>query len=196
MESKKWLWVVIVCLAIIAVYQIVKLTEGDSAEPSSPEAEQAAEPDRKPIQTASLGELTGMLEERKPPANVEEPEQISAATTEGSEPSLENPEPDTAEPVEEVEEVRVQEPPVVDAPPAPPAVTTLAESSNRGLVQGVVYSAEGGSALIDGKIIRAGGTVDGAKILRIHAGGVDFEKNGHRWTQKVSQTPDPLWVLE
>ena len=204
MESKKWLWAVIACLAIAAVYQIVKLTGGSSAEPSSPEAEQAVEPDRKPIQTASLDELTGMLEERKPqiiePAKPEEPEQTSTATTEGSEASRAEPEPDTAEPAEAVEMTQVQDPPLpvidqaaVETPPPPPAVAAPVKSSNKGLVRGIVYSVERGSALIDETIIRAGGTVDGVKVLRIHAGGVDFEKNGHKWTQKVSETPDPQW---
>ncbi|MHC4351550.1 MAG: hypothetical protein ACYS0H_02420 [Planctomycetota bacterium] len=197
MDAKKWLWIVIACLAIVVAYQIVKLTGGNPVEPSSPEAEQAVEPDRKPIQTASLGELTGMLEERKPlaiePANVEEPEQISAATTEGSEPSPEEPEPDTAEPVETVEEVRVQDPPVIETIPQSRAADALVKFPNKGLVRGIVYSAERGSALIDETIVRTGGTVDGVKIVRIHAGGVDFEKDGHKWTQKVSETPDPLW---
>ena len=204
MDAKKWLWILIACLAIVAAYQIVKLTGGDSAEPSSPRVEQAVEPDREPIQRASLGELPTMPEEVEPPlieaAEVEEPEQTPAATPEGSEPSPEETEPDTAEPAEVVEVALVQDPPlpeidqpVVEAIPQSRAADVPVEFRNRGLVRGTVYSAEDGSALIDETIVRTGGTVDGVKIVRIHAGGVDFEKDGHKWTQKVGETPGPQW---
>lgn len=204
MESKKWLWVVIVCLAIAAVYQIVKLTGGDSAELASPQAGQAVEPDRRPIQMASLGELPTMPEEVEPPlieaAEVEEPEQTPAVTPEGSEPSPEEPEPDTAEPAEVVEVALVQDPPlpeidqpVIETIPQSRAADAPVKFPNKGLVRGIVYSAEHGSALIDETIVRTGGTVDGVRIVRIHTGGVDFEKDGHEWTQKVGDTPGPQW---
>jgi hypothetical protein len=66
-------------------------------------------------------------------------------------------------------------------------------ASPKGLVRGIVYSADSGSALVDDTIVRAGCTIDGVKVVRVHAGGVDFEKDGRRWTQKVSETPNPLW---
>ena len=68
MESKKWMWVVIACLAVAVVYQIAKLSGDDSPEASPPQTEQAVEPDYTPVQTASLGELTGMLTESEPQA--------------------------------------------------------------------------------------------------------------------------------
>ena len=204
MDAKKWLWILIVCLAIVAAYQIVKLTGGDSAEPSSPRVEQAVELDREPIQTTSLGELPTMPEEVEPPlieaAEVEEPEQTPAATPEGSEPSPEEPEPDTAEPAEAVEVALLQDTPlpeidqpVIETIPQSRAADAPVKFPNKGLVRGIVYSAEHGSALIDETIVRTGGTVDGVKIVRIHAGGVDFEKDGDKWTQRVADTPAAHW---
>jgi hypothetical protein len=67
------------------------------------------------------------------------------------------------------------------------------EASCRGLVRGIVYSADSGSALIDETIVPTGSTIDGVKVVRVHSGGVDFEKDGRRWTQRVSEQPNSLW---
>ncbi len=213
MESKKWLWVVIVCLGIVAVHQIVTLTGGDSSEPPSLEVEPALPQERQPSHTASLGELPGMVPERKPPAiepaKVEEPQQTSETTAESSEPSPEEPARDVAEtpdpvearkPVEVAETTPVPDPPTpatdqpaVETTPPVPAIADPVKQSNKGVVRGIVYSGQEGSALIDEKIVRAGAVVDGVRVVRIHAGGVEFEKDGQRWTQKVSEEPNPAW---
>jgi hypothetical protein len=204
MESKKWLWVVILCLVIVAAYQIVKLSSRGPAESPSPEAEQALEPQSMPMQTASLGELTGMLEKSElqvlQPPETAEPPQASTETPEDSEAEQKDAEQDMPEPAEGPEVVQVpQTPPtVVDQPAeekslAASTTTGPLESSNRGLVRAIVYSRQRASTLIDDKIMHAGDTVDGVKIVRIHADGVDLEKSGQAWTQKVSETPNPLW---
>ncbi len=213
MESKKWLWVVIVCLGVVAVHQIVTLTGGDSAEPPSPEVEPALPQERQTSHTASLGELPTMTPERKQPviepAKVEEVPQTHEATTESSEPSPEEPARDVAE-VPEAAETReavevaeitpVPDPPTpatdqpaVETTPPAPAVADNVKSVNKGVVRGIVYSGQEGSALIDEKIVRAGAVIDGVRVVRIHAGGVEFEKDGRRWTQKVSEEPNPAW---
>lgn len=207
MISKNWLWVAIACMVIVTVHQIVKLGGGNSVESVSPQAEQAFWPDQRTANTASLAELPGILEEmRQPmaePAQVEEPQQAPAPTTESPDPSPEEPSQaaleteEQAEPAETAETVQSQDPPapMIDRPVveiAPP-VPAPVESSNKGLVRGIVYSDQRGSALIDETIIQTGGTIGGVKVLRVHAGGVDFEKNGRRWTQKVSQTPGSRW---
>jgi len=207
MISKNWLWVAIACMVIATVHQIVKLGGDNAAEPGAPQAEQAFRPDQGVTSTASLAELPGILEEIRLPApepeQVEEKQQTPAPATESPDLSSETPTQTVSEPPEEAEQAepaetaRLQEPPVpvIDLPEietAPP-VTAMVESSNKGLVRGIVYSDQRGSALIGETIVRTGGTIDGVKVLRIYAGGVDFEKNGQRWTQKVSQTPDPHW---
>ena len=210
MISKNWLWVAIACMVIATVYQIVKLGGDNAAESGSPQAEQAFRPDQGVTNTASLAELPGILEEIRQPApepeQVEEKQQTPAPATESPDLSSETPGPvgsETPEPAEKAQQAepaetaRLPEPPVptIDQPVAEiaPPVAALVESSNKGLVRGIVYSDQRGSALIGETIVRTGGTIDGVKVLRIYAGGVDFEKNGQRWTQKVSQTPDPHW---
>ena len=210
MISKNWLWVAIACMVIATVYQIVKLGGDNAAESGSPQAEQAFRPDQVVTNTASLAELPGILEEIRQPApepeQVEEKQQTPAPATESPDLSPETPGPvgsETPEPAEKAQQAepaetaRLPEPPVptIDQPVAEiaPPVAALVESSNKGLVRGIVYSDQRGSALIDETIVRTGGVISGVKVLRIHAGGVDFEKNGRRWTQKVSQTPGLHW---
>lgn len=205
MESKKWLWIVIACLAIVAVYQIVKLTGGNSTDSSSPEIEPSFQPDQRPTQTASFAELPGMPEEKKQPvvelAKEEIPQGPSSVTIESSAPSLK--EQDAVEPAETAEAadtvamqdppLPVSDPPVVNATQAPPATGPVAKSSNRGLVRGIVYSEDRGSALIDETLVRTGAIIDGVKVVNIHTGGVEFEKADQRWTQKVGEAPDVQW---
>lgn len=140
------------------------------------------------------------------PAKAEEPREPGPATVEDSVSSPEEQEKDAVEPAEAeapaetLEIAEVQDPPshVIDEPAAettqaPPDVDPVVKSPNKGLVRGIVYTDEVGSALIDETIVQAGSIIDGVRVLRIHAGGVDFEKAGRRWTQKVSETPDRQW---
>ena len=211
MESKKWLWIVIACLVIFTVYQVVKIAGVDPAEPQAPQEEPALQPDRQTTQTASLGGLPGMPEEKTPqaiePVKVEEQEQPSGPAEPEEKDEATIPEDQPKETEETAEE---QNPPASEtdqqagwalvrrseqdggAGPALHAVVDVMPS-NKGLVRGIVYSDDSGSALIDDTIVRAGGTINGVKVVRVHAGGVDFEKAGRRWTQKVSEQPDPSW---
>ena len=208
MEKKNWLWIVIVCLAIVAVYQIIRLTGGNPADSPSPEIEPASQPDQRATHTASLAEMPGMLEEKKPPvielANVEKPQEQSTATIASSAPNPEK--QDTVEPAETaeaantVETVAMQDSfssvsglPVEDTIQAPITTGPVVKSSNRGLVRGIVYSEDRGSALIDETLVQTGAVIDGVKVINIHAGGVEFENEGRQWTQKVGEAPDQQW---
>ena len=217
MESKKWIWIVIACLVIVTVYQVVKIAGVDPAEPKAPQKEPILQPDRQTTQTASLGGLSGMPEEKTPqvvePAIVEEQERASEPP---------EPEEEDSSPMPEEEQKDAEETAEEQNPPAPeteqsdedgeasstldtdqPAqeggqapfdgMTPPKGASPKGLVRGIVYSDSSGSVLIDDTIVHTGDTIDGVKIIRVHSGGVDFEKDGRRWTQKVSETPDPLW---
>lgn len=215
MESKKWWWVVIVCLVVVTAYQVVKIARVEPAQPQAPQEEPVFQPDRQTAQTASLSALPSMpAESAKPapePAKVEEQELQSTPpepTEEASAPMPEEQPQHAEEPAEE------QNPPAPEtdlrlqqggqAPGAnsagPEQTVNIADeaelapgASPRGLVRGIVYSGDSGSALVDDTIVHAGATIDGVKVVRVHANGVDFEKNGQRWTQKVSETPNPLW---
>ena len=62
-----------------------------------------------------------------------------------------------------------------------------------GMVNGILYSPDSPSALIDNQVMRVGDTIYGVKVVRIDKGMVAFEKNGKRWEQRVHQSPDPAW---
>ena len=203
METKNWWWVAIACLAIVAVHQIVKLTGGDSAQ-SPPAMEPASQPERQTTHTASLAELLSMPEEEKPQvkelARIEEQQETSAAAIESSDPS---PEEQQEVPAEVAETAQVQDPPspvsdqpMIDTNQPPPPTAPVVESSKRGLVRGIVYSEDHGSAVIDETMVKIGVIIDGVTVVNIHAGGVEFEKDGHRWTQKVGEAPGLQWLSE
>ena len=61
------------------------------------------------------------------------------------------------------------------------------------MVNGILYTIENSSALIDGHIVREGDTIYGVKIIKIDQTKVEFEKNGKTWEQRVRQWPDPVW---
>jgi len=209
MESKKWLWILVACLVIVTVYHVVKIARVDPAEPQAPQEEPALQQDRHTTQTASLGGLPSMPEEKTPPTiepvKIEEQKQPSGPVEPEEEDSAPMPKANQQDAEETIEK---QEAPAADqqvgwalahrndedggAGPTLNAVVDVT-SSNKGLVRGIVYSADSGSALIDDKIVNTGDTIDGVKVVRVHASGVDFEKDGQRWTQKVSETPDSLW---
>ena len=73
------------------------------------------------------------------------------------------------------------------------ATAPVVKSSDRGLVRGIVYSESRGSTLIDKTVVQTGAVIDGVKVINIHADGVEFEKDGRRWTQKVGEAPDLNW---
>ena len=199
MESKKWLWVATMCLVIVAVYQIVKLTGGNSTDSPSPEIEPPYRPDQRTTHTASLTELPGMLEEQKQPvielAKVEKPQEPSTLTVESSAPH-----PEEQDIMEVADMVAMQdlpspasEQPIVDTTQASQAIAPVVKSSDRGLVRGIVYSEDHGSALIDETIVQAGTVIGDVKVVNIHAGGVEFEKEGQRWIQTIGEAPDVKW---
>ncbi|MBN2315842.1 MAG: hypothetical protein JXM79_18070 [Sedimentisphaerales bacterium] len=208
MKSKHWLWIVVVCLGIIAVHQIIRLTSEKAADSPSPEIEPAFQPDPRAVQTASFAELPGMLGEKKQPviepAKVGKPQEQDTTTIVNPAP---NPgERDTVGPVEStedtstVETVAMQDPlsPINEQSIGEPIQITIStdpviKSFDRGLVRGIVYSEDRGATLIDETVVQTGAVIDGVKVVSIHADGVEFEKEGRRWTQQVGETPDLQW---
>ena len=201
MESKKWLWIVIVCLAIIAVYQIVKLTGGNTTDSPSPQVEPSFQPDQRTTHTASLAELPGMLEEKKQPViNITKAEKPQEPNTVTIESSAQNPEEQEQDTIEAANTVAMQDPlspdddqPIANTNQALPATISMVKSSNRGLVRGLVCSEDHGSALIDETIVQTGAIIENVEVVNIDADGIEFEKEDQRWTQKVGDAPDVRW---
>jgi hypothetical protein len=69
-------------------------------------------------------------------------------------------------------------------PPQPPA---------EGTVSGVVYSDDMATAVIGTKIVHQGEKTGDIKVVKISSEGVEFEKNGHKWTQKIGEAASSQW---
>jgi len=70
---------------------------------------------------------------------------------------------------------------------------SVSAAATRGMVDGILYSPDTPSALVDGQVMRVGDVMCGVKVVRIDKGVVAFEKNGKKWQQRVRQHPDPAW---
>lgn len=204
MKSKNWLWVVITCLAIVVVYQIVRLPEGKSPDSPSQEMERISSQNQRTSHVVSLAEMSGMPEENEQSvidlSKIEKPQKPTTITenlvssSEGQDTFELAETEDAANSVEQTGTTAKQDPPSLmsDGPAAgtiqaPLTTTSTAKSTNKGVVRGIIYSEEHGFTLIDETIVRTGAVIDGAKVVNIHAGGVEFEKEGRRWTQKVGE---------
>jgi hypothetical protein len=69
----------------------------------------------------------------------------------------------------------------------------LASAASCGLIDGILFSPDDPSVLIDGQVLREGDTIYGAKVIEIGRRIVTFERNGKKWEQRVQQRPDPAW---
>jgi len=65
--------------------------------------------------------------------------------------------------------------------------------SKKGIVKGILYTVIDSSVMVDNQVLKEGDTIYGTKIVRIDPKKVEFEKNGKRWTQRVSEYPNPAW---
>lgn len=55
------------------------------------------------------------------------------------------------------------------------------------VIKGIVWSTSRPAVLIGGQIIREGGSVSGARVVKIRKDSVEFEKDGTTWRQGVSK---------
>lgn len=60
----------------------------------------------------------------------------------------------------------------------------------KGVVTGILYSADSPSAIIDGQIVHEGDVIHGVKVAKIFKDRVSFVKNGKSWGQKVRQSSE------
>jgi hypothetical protein len=54
------------------------------------------------------------------------------------------------------------------------------------VIKGVVLGARGNTAIVGSEIVSVGDQIQGAKVIRIDRGEVEFEKDGQRWVQTVA----------
>lgn len=54
------------------------------------------------------------------------------------------------------------------------------------VIKGVVLGARGNTAIVGSEIVLVGDQIQGAKVVRIDRGEVEFEKDGQRWVQTVA----------
>ena len=65
--------------------------------------------------------------------------------------------------------------------------------ATRGMVDGILFSPERPSALVDGQILTVGDSMYGTEVVEITRQLVVFEKHHHKWQQRVRERPNPAW---
>jgi len=63
----------------------------------------------------------------------------------------------------------------------------------RGKLDGILYTIENSTVLVDGQALKEGDTMYGVEVVRIYRNRVIFEKDGERWEQRVRERPNPNW---
>ena len=56
---------------------------------------------------------------------------------------------------------------------------------NRGMVTGIIYNTENPCAIICGKVVHQGDTIDGYKVIKIYRTEVELQKDGENITRRV-----------
>jgi type II secretory pathway component PulC len=59
------------------------------------------------------------------------------------------------------------------------------KTTNRLMIQGIIYNTESPYALIRGKVVHEGETISGYTVVKIHKDRVEFEKNGKIFTKQL-----------
>ncbi len=62
-----------------------------------------------------------------------------------------------------------------------------------GKLDGILYTIENSTVLVDGQALKEGDTMYGVEVIRIYRNRVIFEKDGERWEQRVRERPNPNW---
>jgi len=70
------------------------------------------------------------------------------------------------------------------SPKAAVSAKKVTYSPNEIQLTGILYSEEKSSAIINGEIVKEGDTINGAKVIKIHADGVELERDGVKRTQQ------------
>lgn len=65
----------------------------------------------------------------------------------------------------------------------------VAQVTPRGVVRGIVHSADKPGVLIDGQVLHEGDAINGVLIVKIYPDQVGFGTANHTWLQKIGQNP-------
>ncbi len=80
----------------------------------------------------------------------------------------------------------LRDPMVLVEPPKPVEETPEVQKQELFVLKGVVLGAKGNTAIVGTEIVGVGDEIQGAKVIRIDRGEVEFEKDGQRWVQTVT----------
>lgn len=80
----------------------------------------------------------------------------------------------------------LRDPMVLVEPPKPVEETLEVPKQELLVLKGVVLGAKGNTAIVGTEIVGVGDEIQGAKVIRIDRGEVEFEKDGQRWVQTVT----------
>jgi hypothetical protein len=69
----------------------------------------------------------------------------------------------------------------------------LSAGATRGMVDGILFSPDNPSTLIDGQLLKIGDSIYGAEVVAIDRRIVTFEKSGKTWEQRVCERPNTAW---
>jgi len=62
-----------------------------------------------------------------------------------------------------------------------------------GLISGILYSADKPAAIVGPKIVYQEDKLGNVRVVKINVDTVEFDKNGHSWTQKIGELPSSMW---
>jgi len=68
-----------------------------------------------------------------------------------------------------------------------------ASAATGGIIDGILFSPDNPSVLIDGQVLKVGDTIYGVEVVEIGRRIVTFEKNNKRWEQRVRERPNRAW---
>jgi hypothetical protein len=84
--------------------------------------------------------------------------------------------------------------PKADVITSSPSHLSISVAPKSNVITGILFSGDKSStALINGEIVCEGRYIGDVKIVSISKEGVEFEKNGKRWKQRVSEPPNLAW---
>ncbi|MBN2269537.1 MAG: hypothetical protein JXN61_02925 [Sedimentisphaerales bacterium] len=69
----------------------------------------------------------------------------------------------------------------------------LTSAATGGIIDGILFSPDSPSVLIDGQVLKVGDTIYGVEVVAIGRRIVTFERNNKRWEQRVQERPNPAW---
>jgi len=69
----------------------------------------------------------------------------------------------------------------------------LASAATDGMIDGILFSPDNPSVLIDGQVLKIGDRIYGVEVVGIDRRIVTFEKEGKRWEQRVRERPNKAW---